>query len=282
MPNTRHGHEAGKPARPRGSPATIRARERIAAERAAQRRAGARRRFLLPIAAVTAVLAFAGALFAVKLSSAPATAATASQSPASSAVARQVTTVPAAALTRVNPGHAATPVADRASGRAAADHRRQASDRLRQRRVLPVLRGRTLAAGRRAGPLRHLEPARLHKIIGRRHLPGHRHALVPHGALPQRRAHAADDRADGQRRAAPAGPHPGSTPSSSAPTTSPPTSTAPASPAQSRSSTSPITTSWPGRNTTRRYSPACPQPRSPASCATHRARSRRQSTDPPR
>jgi hypothetical protein len=88
----------------------MRARERIAVERAAQRRAEARRRFLVPIAAVTAVLAFVGALFAVKLSSAPATAATASESPATSVVVRQVTTVPAAVLTRVNAGQAATPL----------------------------------------------------------------------------------------------------------------------------------------------------------------------------
>ena len=86
----------------------MRARERIAAERAAQKRAEARRRFLVPIAAVTAVLAIVGALVAVKLSSAPATAATASESLASSVVVRQVTTVPAAVLTRVNPGQAAT------------------------------------------------------------------------------------------------------------------------------------------------------------------------------
>jgi hypothetical protein len=110
VPNTRHGHGGGKSTRPRGSQAAIRARERIAAERAAQRRAEARRRFLVPIAAVTAVLAIVGALFAVKLSSAPASAATASESPASSVVVRQVTTVPAAVLTRVNPGQAATPL----------------------------------------------------------------------------------------------------------------------------------------------------------------------------
>lgn len=88
----------------------MRARERIAAERAAQKRAEARRRFLVPIAAVTAVLAIVGALVAVKLSSGPATAATGSESPASSVVVRQVTTVPAAVLTRVNPGQAATPL----------------------------------------------------------------------------------------------------------------------------------------------------------------------------
>jgi hypothetical protein len=61
----------------------------------------------VPTAAVTAVLAVVGALFAVKLSSAPATA---SESPASSVVVRQVTTVPAAVLTRVSPGQAATPL----------------------------------------------------------------------------------------------------------------------------------------------------------------------------
>jgi len=88
----------------------MRARERIAAERAAQKRAEARRRLLVPIAAVTAVLAIIGALVAVKLSSGPASAATASESPASSAVVRQVTTVPAGVLTRVSPGQAATPL----------------------------------------------------------------------------------------------------------------------------------------------------------------------------
>ena len=111
MPNTRHGNGGGKSARPaRGSQATMRARERIAAERAAQKRAEARRRFLVPIAAVTTVLAFVGVLVAVKLSSGPASAATASESLASSAVVRQVTTVPADVLTRVSPGQAATPL----------------------------------------------------------------------------------------------------------------------------------------------------------------------------
>ena len=93
----------------------MRARERIAAERAAQKRAEARRRFLVPIAAVTAVLAIIGVLVAVKLSSGPASAATASESLASSAVVRQVTTVPAGVLTRVSPGQAATPQAVKAA-----------------------------------------------------------------------------------------------------------------------------------------------------------------------
>ena len=72
----------------------MRARERVTAERAAQKRAETRRRFAVPIAAITAVLAIFGVLVAVKLSSGPASAATASESVASSAVVRQVTTVP--------------------------------------------------------------------------------------------------------------------------------------------------------------------------------------------
>jgi putative copper export protein len=50
----------------------MRAPERIAAKRAAQKRVETRRRFLVPIAAVTAVLAITGVLVAVKLSSGPA------------------------------------------------------------------------------------------------------------------------------------------------------------------------------------------------------------------
>jgi hypothetical protein len=94
----------------------MRARERIAAERAAQKRAEARRRFLVPIAAVTAVLAIVGVLVGVKLSSGPASAATASESLASAAVVRQVTTVPPGVLTRVSPGQAATPQTVKAAG----------------------------------------------------------------------------------------------------------------------------------------------------------------------
>jgi hypothetical protein len=88
----------------------MQARERIAAQRAAQKRAAARRRLLVPIASVTAVLAIIAALVAVKLSSAPATAATASESLASPAVVRQVTTVPPAVLSQVSPGQVAAPL----------------------------------------------------------------------------------------------------------------------------------------------------------------------------
>ncbi|HEV3291773.1 MAG TPA: DUF929 family protein, partial [Streptosporangiaceae bacterium] len=106
MANTRRGHAEGKSSGgPRSPHAKVRARERIAAERAARKRAEARRRLLVPIASITAVLAVVGALVAVKLTSAgPA----ASESLAPSVVARQVTSIPAALLTRVRPGQPAT------------------------------------------------------------------------------------------------------------------------------------------------------------------------------
>jgi Domain of unknown function (DUF929) len=85
----------------------MRARERLAAERAARKRAEARRRLLVAIASVTAVLAVVVALVAVKLTSTPARL-VASESQAPSVVVRQVTTVPAAVLTRLSPGQAVT------------------------------------------------------------------------------------------------------------------------------------------------------------------------------
>jgi len=87
----------------------MRARERIAAERAARKRAEARRRVLAAIVAVTAVLGVVVALVAVKLTSTPPRLA-ASESPASSVVVRQVTTVPDAVLTRVSRGREITPL----------------------------------------------------------------------------------------------------------------------------------------------------------------------------
>jgi hypothetical protein len=87
----------------------MRARERIAAERAARKRAEARRRLLAALVAVTAVLGVVVALVAVKLTSTPARL-VASESPASSVVVRQVTTVPAAVLTRMSPGREITPL----------------------------------------------------------------------------------------------------------------------------------------------------------------------------
>jgi hypothetical protein len=85
----------------------MRARERLAAERAARKRAEARRRLLAPIAAVTAVVAIVVALVAVKLTAAPAHL-VASEAPAPAAVVRQVSTVPAAVLASVDPGQAVT------------------------------------------------------------------------------------------------------------------------------------------------------------------------------
>ena len=65
---------------------------------------------------------------------------------------------------------------------------------------MPVLRGRALGAGRRALPLRHLEPPRHDQVLVHRRLPRHRYPLVPRRDLPQRAAHAADHRAGRQRR----------------------------------------------------------------------------------
>jgi hypothetical protein len=105
--NTRHGRARGKSARPQRSPqAKLRARER----------AGARRRFLVASTAITAVLAVVVTLAAVKLTASP-TRPVASESQASSVVVRQITSVPAAVLTRASPGQEITPLqAVRTSG----------------------------------------------------------------------------------------------------------------------------------------------------------------------
>src|SRR5579863_2449400 len=87
---------------PRRSQGTVRARQRIAAQRAAQQRAQARRRWLVSITAVGAVLAIVVGFAAIKLTSG--TAAAASEAPAPQNVVSQVTTVPAAVLARVRGG----------------------------------------------------------------------------------------------------------------------------------------------------------------------------------
>jgi hypothetical protein len=92
--------------RTRGKP---RARERIAAERAARKRAEARRRLLLAIGAITAVVATVATLVTLKLTAAPAHL-VASESAAPAAVARQVATVPAGVLDRASPARVATPL----------------------------------------------------------------------------------------------------------------------------------------------------------------------------
>ena len=96
MSNTRHGHT-----QTRRSPGAGRARQRIAAQRAAQQRARARQRFLVSIAAVGAVLAIVVALVAVKLTTGSAAA---SETLAAQRVVGQVSAVPAAALARVHAG----------------------------------------------------------------------------------------------------------------------------------------------------------------------------------
>jgi uncharacterized protein DUF929 len=93
--------------RTKAAPAKQRARERIAAERAARKRAEARRRFLVAGGAITAVLAVVVALVAVKLTASPAHR-TASESMAPATIVQQVTSVPAATLAQVSPGQAVT------------------------------------------------------------------------------------------------------------------------------------------------------------------------------
>jgi hypothetical protein len=95
--------------RRRGPQGTLRARERIAAERAARKRAETRRRLLLAGAAVIAVVGVVVALVAVKFTATPAPP-VASESQASSVVVRQVTSVPSAVLAEVSPGQAVTPL----------------------------------------------------------------------------------------------------------------------------------------------------------------------------
>jgi uncharacterized protein DUF929 len=92
----------------RRSQGTARARQRIAAQRAAQQRAQARRPWLISIAAVGAVLAILAGFVAVKLSSGALPAA--SESAAPQFVVSQVTTVPAAVLARVRGGGTVTPL----------------------------------------------------------------------------------------------------------------------------------------------------------------------------
>ena len=86
-----------------------RARERIAAERAARKRAEARRRLLLAVGAIPAVVATVATLVTLKLTASPAHL-VASESAAPAAVARQVATVPAGVLDRASPARVATPL----------------------------------------------------------------------------------------------------------------------------------------------------------------------------
>ncbi len=93
--------------RAKATPAKQRARERIAAERAARKGAEARRRLLAAGGAVTAVLAIVAVLVVVKLTASPAHRA-ASESAAPATLVRQVTAVPTATLAQVSAGQAST------------------------------------------------------------------------------------------------------------------------------------------------------------------------------
>ena len=92
----------------RRSQGTVRAREKIAAQRAAQQRARARQRWLVPIAAVGVVLAAVVGFVTVKLTSGAGAAASESSAPQS--VVSPVTTVPTAVLARVRGGGTLTPL----------------------------------------------------------------------------------------------------------------------------------------------------------------------------
>jgi hypothetical protein len=85
------------------------ARERITAERTARKRAETRRRLLIALGSVTAVVATVLTLVTVKLTASPVHL-TASESAAPGAVVREVAAVPSSLLTRVNPGQVATPL----------------------------------------------------------------------------------------------------------------------------------------------------------------------------
>ena len=107
--NTRHGRAGGNhqaAARPAGQDGRPRA-DRCRTGRPQARRSTSA--FRAAIAAVSAVLAVVVTLVAVKLTSNPVRP-VASESQASSVVVRQVTTVPAAVLTRVSPGQEITPL----------------------------------------------------------------------------------------------------------------------------------------------------------------------------
>ena len=108
MAKTRHGHAQRKPpGQLRGPGSRPRARERIAAQRAARQRAEVRRRILVAIASITAVLAIVAGLVVVKLTSPNPVAI---ESPAPPGLAMQATTVPAAVLFRVGGAQVATPL----------------------------------------------------------------------------------------------------------------------------------------------------------------------------
>jgi Domain of unknown function (DUF929) len=113
VPSTRRGSAGGPLGRYAQSSGTrtvsakARARERIAAQRIARKRAETRMRLLLSGTAVAAVLGVVALLIGVQSPAAPAAA---DESRAASAVVRQATSVPLSVITRASVGHAAAPL----------------------------------------------------------------------------------------------------------------------------------------------------------------------------
>ena len=131
--------------------------QKIAAQRAATRRAQVRRRILLAGGSIITVVAVVVTLVLVKAGSGPGTASAASPGPTGAALSglvSDVTSVPASVLDTVGKGGLAgdglTPVG------AGAHVRRQAGTAVRRGQLLPVLRGRALADDHRPRPLRHV------------------------------------------------------------------------------------------------------------------------------
>jgi hypothetical protein len=262
--NTRHDRAGASSAGPRRGPQSkMRARERIAAERAARKRAEARRRMLLAIVAVTAVLGVVVALLAVKLTSTPARR-VASESPASSVVVRQVTSVPAAVLTRVSPGQEITPLqAVKASGPPLTIGGKPAIVFVSEESCpfCAAERWSLTVALSHFGTWSHLgtTTSSATDIYPDTATLSFRTAHYQSAELTLRTTELTDNAGR---------PLQTQTPLDTRLIDAfdvPPMSTAPTSPGRSRSSTSPTGTSWRARNTTRRSSRACRRPRSPAS-----------------
>jgi hypothetical protein len=128
----------------------------------------------------------------------------AGESPAPVSLIRQVTRVPDTVLSRVNAGQPATPLQPVPAADPPLTIDGKSAIVFVSEESCPFCRA--LAADRRAVPLRHLEPPRLHPVLGHRRLPEHRHALVPRGALRQPGPIPAHHRADRQPRPPAAGP----------------------------------------------------------------------------
>ena len=184
--------------RAKATPARQRARERIAAERAARKRAAARRRLLAAAGAVTAVLAIVAVLVVVKLTASPAHRA-ASESAAPAALVRQVTTVPAATLAQMSAGQATTLQAVRTHGPLLTLGGKPAIVFVSEESC-PFCAAERWALTVALSHFGTWKPARHHQFLGHRRLPRHRHPVVSFGTLPQRGADTEHHGADGQCR----------------------------------------------------------------------------------